>query len=419
MRAPQPPTDDQLRLLPLLGWLTGAVFFFYAWVLRVAPSVMVEELMRDFAVGGAVLGHLSAAYFYGYAGMQIPVGLLLDRFGPRRLMTAAAFVCALGCVLFASGETLTAVTAGRFLIGASAAFSLVGAMAVAGQWFSLNRFAILSGLAMAAGMAGGVFGQAPLRLALEASDWRTTMLLLAAGGVALSAAAWATVRDKWRGRGGVGEVLAGLGVVLRHGQTWLIALAGLGTSAPLLAFAGLWGVPFLETAYELSRTQAATLTSTIIAGWGIGAPLFGWLSDRIGRRKWPLLMGLVLETIALAALIYVPGLPVYTLAALCFLVGFFGSAQIICFALVKENHRAGLSGTAIGFLNGMVTGAGALFQPLVGFLLDLAWKGESATGARIYDTGAYRMALVSLIVCCLGGLVCILAVRETFCRPQV
>jgi fucose permease len=109
MRAPAPPDRSRL-LLPLLGWMAGAAFFFYAWVLRVAPSVMVEELMRDFSVGAAVLGHLSAAYFYGYAGMQIPVGILLDRFGPRRLMTVAAFVCAGGCVLFATAETLSAAT---------------------------------------------------------------------------------------------------------------------------------------------------------------------------------------------------------------------------------------------------------------------------------------------------------------------
>src|SRR5262245_62355653 len=121
MRAVPTPFDERpLRVLPLLGWLTGAVFFFYAWVLRVAPSVMVEELMRDFTVGAAVLGHLSAAYFYGYAGMQVPVGLLLDRFGPRRLMTVAALACAAGCVLFALSSSLAAATAGRLLIGASA-----------------------------------------------------------------------------------------------------------------------------------------------------------------------------------------------------------------------------------------------------------------------------------------------------------
>jgi MFS family permease len=418
MDAASMPSSREQRLLPLLAWATGATFFFYAWVLRVAPSVMVEELMRDFAVGAGVLGHLSAAYFYGYAGMQIPVGLLLDRFGPRRLMTVAALICAGGCVLFATGNSLATVTAGRFLIGASAAFSLVGAMAIAGQWFPANRFAMFSGLAMAMGMAGGIFGQAPLRLAIEASDWRAAMLLLATGGAILAVAAWATVRDKWHGSGGMAVALSGLGKVIRHRQTLLIALTGLGTSAPLLAFAGLWGVPFLETAYGMSRSSAAGVTSTFFAGWGIGAPLFGWLSDRIGRRRDPLLIALAFKTVALAVLIYVPGLPLFALVSLSFLVGLFGSAQILCFALVRENHTAALSGTAIGFLNAVITGAGALFQPLVGVLLDLAWTGETAMGAPIYHAEAYRLAFASLIACCVGGFLCLLAVRETHCRPQ-
>jgi MFS family permease len=414
--APPPPSEPP-RLLPFLGWLTGAVFFFYAWALRVAPSVMVEELMRDLAVGGAVLGHLSGAYYYGYAGMQIPVGVLLDRFGPRRLMTGAGLVCGVGCVLFATGATLTTVTIGRFLVGAAAAFSLVGAMAVAGRWFPANRFAVFSGWAMALGMAGGVVGQTPLRLAVEATSWRTTMLLLAVGGLALALGAWATVRDRWRGRGGMRGTLAGLGAVGRHPQTWLIALAGLATAAPLLGFASLWGVPFIEAAYGLPRATAAALTSLLFVGWGAGAPLFGWLSDRIGRRRAPLLAGIALETAALAAIVWIPDLPVPALGGLCLATGFLGSAQIVTFALVKENHPAGVSGTAIGLVNGMVTGAGALFQPLVGLLLDLAWTGETAHGARLYTPEAYRLALSSLIACGMAGVLCALAVRETLRRP--
>jgi MFS family permease len=150
----------------------------------------------------------------------------------------------------------------------------------------------------------------------------------------------------------------------------------------------------------------------------VGAPLFGWLSDRIGRRKAPLLAGLALETLALAGLIYVPDLPVVAVAGLCFLVGFLGSSQIVCFALAKENHHPELSGTAIGFVNAMVTGAGALFQPLVGLLLDLAWTGETELGARVYQTGTYRLALASLIASGVAGVLCLLRVRETFCRQQ-
>jgi len=271
---------------------------------------------------------------------------------------------------------------------------------------------------MAMGMAGGVFGQAPLRLAVEASDWRTTMLVLAAGGFAIALAAWLTVRDRSHGAGGVGDLFSGLRIVTRHRQTWLIALAGLGSTAPLLGFAGLWGVPFLETAYGLPRTSAATLTSLMIAGWGIGAPFFGWLSDRVGRRRLPLFAGLALETIALSLLIFISDLPVAALAGLNFLVGFFGSSQIVCYALIKEIHPSYLRGTGIGFVNAMATGAGALFQPLMGFVLDLAWTGRMSAGAPDYDASAYRVALSVLVAAVLAALSCVLAIRETYCRPH-
>ncbi len=404
--------------LPILGWLTGAVFFFYAWVLRVAPSVMIEELMRDLAVSGALLGNLSAFYFYGYAGLQIPIGLMMDRFGPRRLMTAAAIACALGCVLFAVSTDFWGVAAGRFLIGSSAAFSLVGAMAVAGQWFSPRRFALLGGLAMMMGMAGGVFGQAPLRLAVERIDWRNTMLMLACGGIVLSLAIWALVRDGRRGTGGFGHVLSGLMQVMGNRQTWFIALAGLGSTGPLLGFAGLWGVPYFAATYGLDRATAAAVTSTLFIGWGMGAPLFGWISDRIGLRRPPFIAGLILCTAAMTALVYLPGLPIAALTALCFLCGFGGSAQIVGFAAVREHNGVALSGTAIGFVNGMVTGAGALFQPLLGWLLDLGWQGQMDAGARIYDPEAYRFAFSAVVIGAFLGLLCTFAIRETYCQQK-
>ena len=406
-----------MPILHFLGWSTGALFFFYAWVLRVAPSVMIDEMMRDLSVGGAVIGNLSAVYFFGYAGMQVPVGLLIDRFGPRRLMTAAALVCAGGCVIFAASSGITGVAAGRFLIGASAAFSLVGAMSIAVLWFPARRFALLSGLAMMLGMAGGVVGQAPLRLAVAALDWRGAVLALAAGGILLGIAAWATVRDRPKERGSSGQMLAGLGRVAGNRQTWLIAVAGLGTTGPLLGFAGLWGVPYFVATLGIDRAAAASITSMVFVGWGIGAPLVGWASDRIGRRRSPFILGLVICTVAMSAILAFPGLPIPVLMALCFACGFGGSSQIAGFAAAREHNPAAFSGTALGIVNGIVTGAGALFQPLLGWLLDLNWQGRLVDGARVYDLAAYRIAFIAIIVGCVIGLLCTLALRETYCMP--
>jgi len=406
-----------LPILHLLGWATGALFFFYAWILRVAPSVMIDEMMRDLAVGGAVIGNLSAVYFYGYAGSQIPVGMVIDRFGPRRLMTLAALMCGVGCVIFALSGGISGVAFGRFVIGAAAAFSLVGAMAVAGLWFPAQRFALLSGLAMMMGMLGGVFGQAPFRLVVEALDWRGAVLALAAGGVIVAIAAWATVRDRPREVETSVPMLAGLGRVMRNRQTWLIAIAGLGTTGPLLGFAGLWGVPYFVTTLSIDRTAAASITSTVFLGWAAGAPLLGWASDHIRRRRTPLMLGLVVCIATMSAILFIPGLSIPTLMALCFLCGFGGSSQISGFAAARENNPPAVSATAIGLVNGLVTGAGAFFQPLLGWLLDLNWKGEMIAGARVYDAGAYRIALSAVIAGCVIGFFCSLAMRETYCRP--
>lgn len=396
-----------------MGWLVGSLFFFYAWILRVSPSVMVEDLMRDFAVGGAVVGNLSALYFYGYAGMQIPVGLLLDRFGPRRLMTAAAALVAVACLLFAWSHGLAGASVTRFLIGAGCAFSLVGAMAVAGQWFPRERFALLAGLAMMFGMAGGIFGQAPLRMAVNASDWRTTMAWLAIIGLILTVAAWCLVRDARRGSGGLAAVIKGLRQVAANRQTWLNALAGLGATAPLLAFAGLWGVPYLQAVHGIDRVSAGAVTSVTFIGWGVGAPLIGWLSDRFRNRRTPLIAGLTLSALSLSAILYLPGVPLWLVSALCFGVGFGGSAQIVSFALVREHNPPQLSSTAIGIINALVTGAGAVFQPLVGWLLDVAWDGDLLEGARVYTIAAYEAAFSVLVIGCILAILCAVAVRES------
>lgn len=411
--SPATESTESPRILPLLGWLVGSLFFFYAWILRVSPSVMVEDLMRDFAVGGAIVGNLSALYFYGYAGMQIPVGLLLDRFGPRRLMSAAAGVVAVACLLFAWSHGLASASATRFVIGAGCAFSLVGAMAVAGQWFPRERFALLAGLAMMFGMAGGVFGQAPLRVAVNATDWRTTMASVAVIGFGLMIAAWAFVRDRRRGSGGFGAVFAGLRHVAANRETWLNAVAGLGSTGPLLAFAGLWGVPYLQAVHEIDRVSAGSVTSVTFIGWGVGAPLIGWLSDHIGNRRTPLIVGLMVSALSLTAILYLPGVPLWGVGVLCFGVGVGGSAQIVCFALVREHNPAQLSGTAIGMVNALVTGAGALFQPTVGWLLDLSWDGVLVDGARVYAIGAYNVAFSVLVAGCVVGILCAIAVRES------
>ena len=163
-----------------IAFALGTLFFGYAFVQRVSPSVMTDELMREFAVGGAALGSLSAFYFYAYASIQLPVGMLTDHFGPRKLMSFAAGLCALASLAFGFSDSLFAASAGRALIGGTVAFAFVGTLAIAGYWFKPQQYALLAGLLQTVGMTGGIFGQAPLRELVEGIGWRGTMNVLAA-----------------------------------------------------------------------------------------------------------------------------------------------------------------------------------------------------------------------------------------------
>ncbi|MEM7404062.1 MAG: MFS transporter [Pseudomonadota bacterium] len=406
--------SDAARQVPRLAWFAwagAAAFFFYAWVLRVNPSVLIDELMAELAVGGTLVGHLSAFYFYGYAGGQIPAGMLLDRFGPRRLMTLAAGVCASGAMLFAASDSIWWLSAGRLLIGAGASFSLIGSMHIAGQWLPAHRYAMLGGIAMGCGMVGGVVGQAPVRVAVDSHGWRDVVSVIAWVGFMLSLYLWMTVRDRSRGSGGLGSVVGGLGRVASQPSNWLNAIAGLGVTGPLLGFGALWGVPFLEQSLGVERAAAAGIASFTLAGMGVGAPLSGWLSDRFNTRRVPLMIGSCTSILSLLTVLFLARDPVSASLA-CFVIGLSTSTQIVNFAFARDHNPPELRATATGLINGTVTGAGALFQPAIGWVLDLRWDGTLREGVRIYSVSDFQWAFALLLVALAIGFVCAFALRE-------
>jgi MFS family permease len=409
-------------MFPWIVWGIGAAFFCFGFFLRVAPSVMVTELMRDFAVGGALVGNLSAFYFYAYAGMQVPMGVLLDRW-PGRVLTTAIAVCATGCLVFALAPTLYVAYAGRFLIGAGAASAWIGSLKMISLWFPTNRFARVSGLTIMLGMAGGVGGQAPLAAIVDVAGWRETMMSGAAFGALLAVIAWFVLwrRESSPTAGGdpTGSLFHRLAGVARTPQTWIIALIIAAVTVPLLAVVGLWGVPYLMVAYGLERPIAAASTSLFLIGWGLGAPTLGWLSDRLRRRKMPMLIGSAVCFAAMLSVIYVPGVTLPMAQVLLFVSGFAGSAAVIAYATARENNRSDAVGATMGTVNLVTMTLSALSQPLIGWLLDLNWDGRLEAGARVYSLAAYHAAFTTLIACAIVAVIAALFTRETYCRPLV
>src|SRR5580658_8784273 len=162
--------------LAWLIWGFAAIFYLFVFFLRAAPAVMTSELMRDFRIGGASLGNLSAFYFYAYVVMQIPVGVLTDSMGARKLLTLGAFTAALGTFIFGSTDSFAVACAGRAILGGSTAVALLVALRLAAHWFPATNFGGMSGIALFFGNMGAVVAQIPLRLAIENFTWRQTVI---------------------------------------------------------------------------------------------------------------------------------------------------------------------------------------------------------------------------------------------------
>lgn len=411
-----------------LMWGLVAGFYLIGFFQRVAPAVMVDELMREFDIGGALLGNLSATYFYSYTVMQIPSGLLADGIGPRRLSAAAALLAAVGTLMFGLADHLWMAYAGRLLVGAAVGVAFVTCMKLAGHWFPANRFATVTGVALLFGNFGGVLAGVPLSEAVSFFGWRTSMVVSAAFTFALAAAVWLVVRDDPRERGfesflhasvienGVLPPMRALRSVLARRETWLLLFAGGLSASPVLVFAGLWGVPYLTQVHGIDRSHAAALTSTMLIAWAVGGPALGAMSDRFGRRKLPYLASNVASASLWGVFLFWEGIPRMLFYPLFAAIGFTSGALIIGFAHSREANHPGAAGAVAGVVNMGPIGFAAILQPLLGSILDGHWGGLLVNGARIYGAGAYSAAFLWLFLSSCLSVAAVYFTRETHCR---
>lgn len=423
------PSHPPLRLAWFV-WGLGALFYLVGFFQRVAPAVMTVELMRDFGIGATALGNLSAFYFYSYVAMQIPTGILADRWGPRRLLTAGSLVAGCGTLLFAMAPVVTWANMGRLLIGGSVAVAFVGLLKIASSWFPPRYFAMVSGVALFFGIIGAVFAGTPLRLLMNHYSWRGMMLAAAVVTFAIGGAIWCFVRDDPREKGhtnpssttqedpGLGEpgVLESLMAVFAYRNTLLLFLIPAGLVGCVLTFSGLWGVPFLTTHHHLSTSQAAALTSSLLVAWAISGPLFGWFSDRLGRRKPLYLVGSGLAILGWLAVVFISDLPLPLLSGLLLFTGFSSGCMIISFAFAKESVPRRLSGTISGVINMGVMLGPTLLQPAMGWILDRMWLGRTVGSVRIYDLKAYQTGFSLMIAWALLAFILLFFTRETHCQ---
>lgn len=381
-----------------------STLYFFVHFHRISPAVLAVDLQKTFRIDTAALSLLSSAYFYLYAALQIPVGILTDTWGPRKVATLSTLLAFAGSLLFGLASNFATATLARLLVGAGVSGVYVPALKVMGNWFGGRHFATITGVVIAAGNLGGLVATSPLAWAADHWGWRNVLLLISGVTLGLAVTCWLLVRDEpahpsreERQRVDWHEYLKLASRALQNRSLWKVGFCGFGKYGPLMAYQGLWGAMFLMSVFGLSKITAGNVLMVISIGYAVGGPLLGFLSDRVfHNRRLILASGVTLFALAWLPLVFRPeslGLwELYVISAIMGITG--GGTGVLIFSMAKESVEPELSGMAIAAVNTASFAAVVLFQPLTGWIIDHA-QTVAAHPAAIYRT--------ALLVCALGS----------------
>ncbi|SER13080.1 MFS transporter [Natrinema salaciae] len=395
---------DPLRRRWVL-WAAMGTLFLLVNANRLSTAVLSENLMAAFGTTGAQLGTLHAVFFWVYAVMQIPTGLLADRVGPRLTATAGAVVMNAGVIWFSLADAYLVATLARGLIGLGGSVIFVCILRFCANWYRADEFATMSGATFAVAGFGGVFATTPLALSVDAFGWRSTVGWLGVVGLAMAVLVFALVRDSPVDAGferieGVpgqetlttAQLRASLSAVLRDRWLWVISLMLFCSTGVNLTLFGLWGVPYVVQTYDVSVTYASTLTLLGGVGLMVGPPAVGWLSDRLESRVELMVAGSACYVVCLGLIAVVGDPPLPVVGAVFLLAGVMLGTFVLGYSVVKERHPSSASGISTGTANGAAFFGAAILPTLMGWVLDAYWTGELVGGVRVYTRTGYRIA---------------------------
>lgn len=415
--------------LVVVPWLIcgiGALFYCYAYFLRVSPSTMMHDLMSQFHIGAGEFGVLAAFYYYAYTAMQLPVGVIVDKFGARLSLTLACLCCVVGVFMFveAGPNALYMAKIGRFVMGFGSAFAYVTVLKLATLWLPTNRFATATGLTTGLGMVAAMFSEKLLTSFVAEVGYKSALNIALVAGVVLAVIIVALVRNKPKHpREGVivanpmsfHELGSHLKGIIVNPQMWLIGLIGCLLYIPSSVFLDLWGIPYLEKVYHLTGSEAASVCAWMFAGWIIASPLAGMFSDKLRLRRFPMILFAVIATIFMLIVFYVrPDISINVLFAIFFIIGFFCGSHPICFSLGRENNHNDISGTSVAFTNTLIMLGGVVFQPVVGYLLQ--YHAGHVAGHAAYSVADFTYALSIVPLGMVAAVILLFFVKETHCK---
>lgn len=414
-----------LRYRWLIFWIL-ALSYILVFFHRLCAAVVAVDMMRDLHAGGALLGLLGSAYFYPYALMQLPAGLLSDSWGPRRTITLFFAVAFVGSILLGLAPSVFWAIVGRTLVGLGVSMLFVPTMKVLAEWFRIKEFATMTGILIAMGGIGTLSAATPLALLSTWIGWRLSFVVVGIVTSLLAILVWLFVRDRPADLGwpspsepsgpspqAIG-LIEGIRGVLSYPRFWPIAIWFFFNCAVFFSFGGLWGGPYLMQVYGLTKAQAGQILSMLAIGMIVGSPMLSILSNRIFQGRKPVIVLSSFVSLCLSALLafYTDELSLSGLYLICLGLGIFSSAIVVIgFTTTKELFPVQIAGTSTGLVNIFPFAGGAVFQPLLGYVLE----SHGRVGSAFTQVG-YEKAFLVLFVCGIIAFVASMCLQETLAK---
>ena len=381
----------KIPLAAVGAWLLVAIYYFYQYALRSAPSVMMPQLTEAFGVSALGVSTIVGMFYYGYSPFSLVAGATLDRFGAKKIIPIGAALVGLGALMFSSGN-VAAANVGRFVQGAGGAFALIGAAYLINKNFPASMAASFLGMTQMFGMAGGSAGQFAVgTLIKNGLSWSQFWIWTGVVGLAIALLLLLFLPKEAPSApggktGGASSLIKSLGKVFRNPQSTVCGFISGLLFIPTTILGMTWGVRFLQEARGREYESAVALAASVPIGWMIGCPLLGFISDRIGRRKPVIFAGAALLLVAVAWVLY--GDPaIFRGAKVGILMGIASGAAMIPYTVIKEAHPPELSGSATGVINFINFTFSALLGPVFGARLVLSPNDTVDVGLARYQAG--------------------------------
>jgi sugar phosphate permease len=383
-------------------WLVLASMYVFVTFHRMAAGVVKTDLQDAFKIGSAQFANIGSMYFYAYFIMQIPSGILADKFGPKKTVALFSILAAIGSVIFGMAPTITVAYIGRFMVGIGVSVVFICLIKIQSRWFYAKNFALMVGFAGVAANLGAILAQTPLVVATKTFGWRNTFIFMGVAMIIFSVLVFIFVKDdpsdmglpgmdELEGRPAVTSSISvkeALKSVMSNKMTWIISVSYIGLYTGYVVLLGTFGVSYLMATYGLAKVAAANLIIAAVVGSMASGLAVGYTSDKIKKRK-VVIVSLSIATLVCWIVFIFVKMPVAALMPFLFLMGFVMSCFTMCWTVSNEVNDRRYSGIATGVVNCIGFAGAAIIPVYMGKILD-AFKTTPIIG--------YQKAFLVLII---------------------